>query len=61
MDQARLIRIENDHEITRASDPQFWQLYQQAILLALKDEGVLSEAQYWYAEEKLKKQRSKIP
>ena len=55
-DQAQLVSIENDHRITRTSDPEFWFLYQRAVLLALKEMGVLNDAQYWYAEQKLKKQ-----
>ncbi len=56
MDQARLIGIENDREITAVSDPQFWYLFQRSVLLALKEESVLNETQYRYAEEKLKRQ-----
>ncbi len=55
-DQAKLIEIKNDREITRTNDLEFWFLYQRAVLLALK-EGVLNELQYRYAEEKLKTQR----
>lgn len=55
-DRARLIAIENDREITRASDPQFWYAYQKAVLLALKEDGMLNETQYEYAEAKLKRQ-----
>ncbi len=55
-DRARLIRIENDREITRASDPEFWYAYQRAVLLALKDQGILDDTQYRYAEDALQKQ-----
>lgn len=55
-DCAKLVGIENNHEITRASDPQFWYMYQQSILLTLKEEGILNDVQYWYAEKQLKKQ-----
>lgn len=55
-EQARLLGIENDRKITKETDSQFLLEYQRAILLTLKDKGVLNEIQYQYAEEKLKKQ-----
>ena len=55
-EQARLLGVENDREITKETDSQFLFEYQRAILLELKDRGVLNEIQYRYAEEKLKKQ-----
>ena len=55
-EQARLLGVENDREITKETDSQFLFEYQRAILLELKDKGVLDEMQYRYAEEKLKKQ-----
>ena len=55
-EQARLLDIENDREITKETDSQFLFEYQRAVLLTLKDKGVLNEMQYRYAEEKLKKQ-----
>ncbi len=55
-EQARLLDIENDREITKETDSQFLFEYQRAILLTLKDKGVLNEMQYRYVEEKLKKQ-----
>lgn len=55
-EQARLVEIENDRKITKETDSQFLFEYQRAILLSLKDSGALDEAQYRYAEEKLKNQ-----
>ena len=55
-ERARLVKIENDREITRENDSRFLFEYQRAILLELKDKGILNEMQYRYAEEKLKKQ-----
>ncbi len=55
-EQARLLDIENDREITKETDSQFLFEYQRAVLLTLKDKGVLNEIQCRYAEEKLKKQ-----
>ncbi len=55
-ERARLVRVEHDHRITKETDGQFLFEYQRAILLSLKDSGALDEAQYRYAEEKLKAQ-----
>ena len=55
-EQVRLLDIENDREITKETDSQFLFEYQRAVLLTLKDKGVLNEMQYQYAEEKLKRQ-----
>ena len=55
-EQARLVGIEHDRKITKETDSQFLFEYQRAILLSLKEGGALDEAQYRYAEEKLKKQ-----
>lgn len=52
-EQAGLVRIENDHRVTKETDNQFLFEYQRAVLLALKAKGVLNEMQYRYAEEKL--------
>lgn len=55
-EQARLLGVENNREITKETDSQFLFEYQRDILLELKEKGVLNEMQYRYAEEKLKKQ-----
>ncbi|MDE6589005.1 MAG: hypothetical protein K2K53_01395 [Oscillospiraceae bacterium] len=55
-EQARLVGIEHDCKITKETDSQFLFEYQRAILLSLKEGGALDEAQYRYAEEKLKSQ-----
>lgn len=49
-DHVWLIRTENSHEITKEAYGPFLFEYQRAVLLALKDEGVLNEAQYRRAE-----------
>lgn len=56
VEQARLIEIEHDRKLTKETDSRFLFAYQRAILLSLKKSGVLNEAQYRYAEEKLKSQ-----
>ena len=55
-ERARLVGIEHDRKITKETDSQFLFEYQRAILLSLKDSGALDEAQYRYAEEKLRNQ-----
>ena len=56
VERARLVRIEHDRRIIKKTDIQFLFVYQRAILLSLKDSGVLDEVQYRYAEGKLKDQ-----
>ena len=53
---ARMVGMEHGRRITKETDSQFLFEYQRAILLTLKEDGVLNEAQYRYAEEKLKNQ-----
>ncbi len=48
-----LIRTENSREITKEAYGPFLFEYQRAVLLALKDEGILNEAQYRRAERRL--------
>lgn len=56
-DRAVLRSVENDRRITKDQDAEFLYEYQRAILLALKEAGQLNEAQYRYAEDRLKAQR----
>ena len=56
MDEITLKAIENDHSITHKTDPEFLYAFQKAVLLALLEDGTLTEMQYRYAEEKLRKQ-----
>ena len=55
-ERARLLGIEHDRRITEETDSQFLFEYQRAILLSLRDSGMLDEAQYRYGSEKLKDQ-----
>ena len=43
-DQARLTGIADNRPITPASAPQFWYACQRSILLARREEGLLSES-----------------
>ena len=56
MDEIIRESIENDHRITRKTDSEFLYAFQKAMLLALLEDGTLTEMQYRYAEEKLRKQ-----
>ena len=56
MDEIIRESIENDHRITRKTDSEFLYAFQKAVLLALLEDGTLTEMQYRYAEEKLRKQ-----
>lgn len=48
-----LAKVENDHEITKETDAKFLLEYQHAVLLTLKEQGILTEMQYRYAAEVL--------
>lgn len=53
---ASLERIENDRQITRETDAPFLYRLQSGLLLALKEQGQLSEMQYRRAQERLDRQ-----
>ena len=56
MDEIILKSIENDHRITGKTDSEFLYEFQKAVLLALLEDGTLTELQYRSAEERLRKQ-----
>ena len=56
MDESTLKAIENDRRITRKTDAEFLYAFQKAVLLALLEDGTLTEMQYRFAEEKLRRQ-----
>lgn len=56
MDEVTLKDIENNHRITRKTDSEFLYEFQKAVLLALLEDGTLTEMQYRFAEEKLRRQ-----
>lgn len=43
-------------EISKKSTPEFWLLYQQSILLALKEQGVFDDVQYRFCLDALAQQ-----
>ena len=51
VERARLVGVEYGAGET---DSRFWFEYHRAVLLSLKEGGALDEAQYRYAEEKLR-------
>ena len=56
MDEITIKAIENNHRITRKTDSEFLYEFQKAVLLALLEDGTLTEMQYRFAEEKLRRQ-----
>lgn len=52
--RAKLTAIENDRAVTEASEPEFCRAFRLAVLLALKEEGALSESQCLWAQERLR-------
>ena len=56
MDEIIRESSENDHRITRKTYSEFLYAFQKAVLLALLEDGTLTEMQYRYAEEKLRRQ-----
>lgn len=55
----KFVRVGNDRPITRQTDPEFYFEFQQGVLLALKEQGTLTEMQFKYAQDALKEQRRK--
>ena len=53
-----LLQIDKAPEKARGTERDFLFQLQRALLLALKEEGILSEEQFHYAGERLDKQRS---
>lgn len=47
------LKIENDREITWETDSQFFASFEISILLALNEDGVLTDMQYHYAEQNI--------
>lgn len=55
-DHPQLVQIKEKQAVTKETHPEFWFHCQRAILLGLKEDGVLDEIQYRHAEEHLAKQ-----
>ena len=56
-EQARPEQIRGMRTVTEDTEPEFWFHIQRAVLLALKDDGILSDAQLRHAEEILHQRR----
>ena len=54
---AKLLRIDNDRQISAETDYEFLYQLQSALLLALRERGRLSHMQHRQAQEKLNQQR----
>lgn len=56
MYQVRFLEGESETAVTRHSQPEFYRLYQQSVLLCLQEQGVLDEAQAQWCLERLEQQ-----
>ena len=54
---AQLERIDNHEAVTKENHDEFLHHLQQAMLLALRERGMLNVMQYRYADENLNRQR----
>ena len=52
-----LLQIENDREIFPETDVEFFDALWRSLLLALKEDGFMNEAQLRRAEEKIRTQK----
>ena len=52
-----LLQIENDREISPETDEEFFEVLWRSLLLALKEDGFMNEAQLRRAEEKIRTQK----
>lgn len=52
-----LLQIENDREISPETDEEFFDVLWRSLLLALKEDGFINEAQLRRAEEKIRTQK----
>ena len=52
-----LLQIENDREISPETDAEFFDALWRSLLLALKADGFMNEAQLRRAEEKIRTQK----
>ena len=55
-----LVRVENDREITKKTDREFWLLLEKGLLLALREKGWLTEGQYSLALKKVEKNSQQV-
>ena len=52
-----LLQIENDREISPETDEEFFDVLWRSLLLALKEDGFMNEAQLRRTEEKMRTQK----
>ena len=60
MSPVRLLSAENEHRIQRSADPDFLFTLQLGLLTELKERGLLNEAQYLDAAERLREKFRQI-
>ena len=60
MSPVRLLSAENAHRIQKSSDPDFLFALQLGLLTELKERGLLNEAQYLDAAERLREKFRQI-
>ena len=56
-ERAMLEQVRGMRTVTEDTEPEFWFHIQRAVLLALKDDGILSDTQLQNAEELLHQRR----
>ena len=56
--KVKLLQIENDRALRPETDTEFFDALQRSLLLVLKEDGLLNEAQLLRAEEIIKTQKS---
>lgn len=56
--KVKLLQIENDRALCPETDTEFFDALQRSLLLVLKEDGLLNEAQLLRAEEIIKTQKS---
>jgi hypothetical protein len=58
---SQLMATLNDHPVTQSDDPEFWFHLQHSLLMALKEQELISMEQYCNAEDKLNRKRKTDP
>ncbi|MGM9588098.1 MAG: hypothetical protein ACI3VA_11525 [Candidatus Limivicinus sp.] len=56
--KVKLLQIENDRALRPETDTEYFDALQRSLLLVLKEDGLLNEAQLLRAEEIIKTQKS---
>lgn len=54
--EAVFLKCTEEIAVSKTATPEFYRLYQQSVLLALKEQGILNEVQYQYCLDTLSHQ-----